>query len=177
MRIPIALLLLVLSLFCPVFAQNQSDAATRQDIEDLMQLTGMRENMQKMYSALAGQMAVSAADSYQQRHPNATPAELQKVEAAATEIAQQTMKSMPVDEVIEAIIPIYRQHLTHSDIKAINEFYSTPTGQKLLKDSPAMMTESMQAAQAIVKKHLPEIEAQAEKAAQDAAKPDSAQPK
>jgi hypothetical protein len=137
----------------------------------------MRENMQKMYAALASQMASSAADSYQQRHPNATPADMQKVEAAAADIAQQTMKSMPVDEVIEAIIPIYRQHLTHSDIKAINEFYGTPTGQKLLKDSPAMMTESMQAAQTIVKKHLPDIEAQADKAAQDAAKSGSAQPK
>lgn len=87
------------------------------------------------------------------------------------------MKSMPVDEVIGAIIPIYRAHLTHSDIRAINEFYSTPTGQKLLKDSPAMMAESMQAAQMIIKKHIPEIEAQAETAAQEAAKADAAQPK
>jgi hypothetical protein len=73
------------------------------------------------------------------------------------------------------MIPIYQKYLTHSDIKAINEFYGTPTGQKLLKELNAMMIEGMQAAQAIIKKRLPEIEAQAEKAAAEAAHPTSSQ--
>ena len=51
------------------------------------------------------------------------------------------------------------------------------SSQERLKDSTPMMLEAMKAAQAIVQKHMPEIEAQAEKAAQDANKPGEAPPK
>lgn len=177
MRNAIALFVILITSFSPAIAQTQIDAATKQDVEDMMQLTGVRDRMQTIYSAMAGQFASSFAERYQQQHPNANPAEAQRVTTAATERAQQIFKAMPTDELIDAMIPVYQKYLTHSDIKAINEFYASPTGQKLLQDSNAMMIEAMQAAQAVMKKRMPEIEAQVEKAAADAAKTDAAQPK
>lgn len=176
MRIPVALLLLFVAALSPAFSQTQMDAATRQDVEELMELTGVQDRMQTIFSAMAGQMASLAEARYKQQHPNADPAELQKIALAAAECTQRVLKAMPTDELIDAMIPVYQKYLTHSDIKAINEFYSTPTGQKLLKNSSAMMIEAMQAAQAVTKKHLPEIQAQAEKAAAEAAKPTPGQP-
>jgi len=55
----------------PGFAQTQIDATTRQDVEDLMRVTGAREPIPLMYSAMAGQLAAGCAAHYQQQHPNA----------------------------------------------------------------------------------------------------------
>jgi hypothetical protein len=90
---------------------------------------------------------------------------------------QQLLKAIPSEELLDAMIPVYQRYFTHSDIKAIHEFYGTPTGQKLLKNTNAMMIDAMQAAQAVMNKHMPEIEAQIEKTAGDASQPALTQPK
>jgi hypothetical protein len=123
-----------------------------------------------MWDAMAQQAATMAAESYRRKHPNATPLEVRKAAQAAGECLQAAMKVSSVDELINAMVPIYQRHLTHSDIDGIVEFYSTPLGQKVLKEMPAMMAESMQAVQPILQKHLPELEAQAEAAAAAATK-------
>jgi len=141
-----------------------------------MQLTGVRDRMPMIYSALASQLASGFADRYRQQHPNANPAEVQKAVTQATERVQQMLKVVPTDELLDAMIPVYQKYFTHSDIKAINKFYESPTGQKLLRDTNAMIIEAMQAAQSVMKKHMPEIEAQIEKAAADESQWTSAQP-
>jgi len=159
------------------FAQTQIDAATKQDVEELMQLTGTRDRMPLIFSAMASQFASNFADRYRQQHPNANPAEVQKAVTDMTERLQASFKAIPTDELIDAMIPVYQEYFTHSDIKAINEFYESPTGQKMLKNMNAMMIEAMQAAQSVMKKHMPEIQAQIEKAAADESGTTSAQPK
>ncbi len=159
------------------FAQTQIDAATKQDVEDMMQLTGARDRIPILYSAMASQLASNFADRYRQQHPTANPAEVQKATTDATERFQAMLKAIPTDELLDAMVPVYQKYLTHSDIKAINEFYGSPTGQKLLKDSTAMMVESMQAAQSVMSKHMPEIQAQMEKVAADKSQSTSATPK
>lgn len=155
----------------PGFAQTQIDAATRQDVEDLIELTGARERIPLIYSAMAGQLATGFAARYQQQHPNANPAEVQKAATAAAERFQQLLKAIPSEELLDAMIPVYQRYFTHSDIKAINEFYGTPTGQKLLKNTNNMMLDAIAAAQAVVNKHMPEIEAQIDKTAADLSQP------
>jgi hypothetical protein len=54
-------------------AQTRIDAATKQDVEDLMQLTAVRDRRPLIYSAMASQLASSFADRYQQAHPKASP--------------------------------------------------------------------------------------------------------
>jgi hypothetical protein len=176
MRNTIALLVILLATFSPVIAQTQIDAATKQDVEDMMQLTGVRERVPIILSAMASQFASNFAERYKQQHPNANPAEVQKATTAATEHLQQLLKAMPADEMIDAMIPVYQKYFTHSDFKAINEFYGTPAGQRLLKNSNAMTIEAMQAVQAVMSKHMSEIEAQAEKAAAAAGQSAPAQP-
>lgn len=176
MRKAIVSCLLLISSCSFGFAQAQIDAATKQDVEDLMQLTGVRERMPVIYSAMTSQLASDFADAYRQRHPNANPAEVQKAATDATVLFQATLKGIPTDEFIDAMVPIYQKYFTHSDIKAINEFYQSPTGQKLLRDTNAMTVESMQTTMLVIKKHMPEIQAQIEKAAAGESRPPSAQP-
>lgn len=49
------------------------------------------------------------------------------------------MKSFPWDEMLDSMVPVYQKHLTKGDVTALIAFYSTPTGQKLLHDMPAIM--------------------------------------
>jgi hypothetical protein len=177
MRKVIVLCLLLIASCSFGFAQAQIDAATKQDVEDMMQLTGVRDRMPLLYSAMASQLASDFADLYRKQHPNANPAEVQKAVTDATSRFQAILKVVSTDELIDAMIPVYQNYFTHSDIKAINEFYESPTGQKMLKNMNAMMIESMQAAMSVMKKHRPEIQAQIEKAAADESQPTSPQPK
>ncbi len=170
---------LVLCLFgcAPAFSQQQIDAATPQDIQQLLDMTGARRNVQIMWDGMATQAASMAAESYQHKHPNASPLEIRKAAELAGESTQKAIKVLSIDELIDAMVPIYQRHLTHSDIQTVIEFYSSPTGQKMIKEMPAMLAESMQAIQPILQKHLPELEAQAEAAAAEASKQPGSQSK
>jgi len=136
------------------------DAATMQDVEDLMQLSGVRDRIPLIDSAMASQFASGFADRYRQQHPNANPAEVQRAATDTAERMQQMLKAIPTDELLDVMTLIYQKYLNNSDIKAINEFYGSPTGQKLLKSMNPMMIEAMQ-------KHIPEIQAQMERAVAD----------
>jgi len=66
------------------------------------------------------------------------------------------VKGMPADEIIDAMIPAYQNHFTRSDIQAMNTFYASPVGQKVLEELPSVMQEGMQAAMPIMSKYLTE---------------------
>jgi hypothetical protein len=66
------------------------------------------------------------------------------------------IKNLPSDEIIQAMIPAYEKHFTKGDIEAMNAFYSSPVGQKVLEQLPAVLQEGNQAAMPIMNKYLTE---------------------
>lgn len=52
---------------------------------------------------------------------------------------------MDPNDLIEIIIPIYNRHFSQEDIEGLIAFYKTPLGQKLVKEQPIIMQESMRA--------------------------------
>jgi len=154
-------------------AQQQIDAATKQDVEELLQVTGARQNIQVLWDSMAKQAANSAAEAYQRKHPNASPLDVRKAAELAGTSIQKAMQVLSIDEMLEAMVPVYQRHLTHADIRMIIDFYNTPTGQKMIKETPTMMAEGMQAVQPILQKHSAELEAQAEAAAESSKEADT----
>ena len=75
-------------------------------------------------------------------------------EARMQKSMAELVKDMPIDEITQAFIPTYQKHFTKGDIEAMNAFYSSPVGQKVLEELPAVMQESMQAAMPILSKYL-----------------------
>jgi len=63
-------------------------------------------------------------------------------------------EAMPYDELMQAMVPAYQHHLTHGEIQEIIRFDSSPVGQKMLEELPAIMGESMQAAAPIIQKWM-----------------------
>ena len=54
-------------------------------------------------------------------------------------------------------IPIYQKHLTQEDIAALNKFYDSPAGKKMIKVQPLIMQESMAVGQAWGQKIAQEV--------------------
>jgi len=74
---------------------------------------------------------------------------------------------MPIDGMLDDMVPVYRKHLTKSDVHEMVSFYSSPTGQKILKEMPAMTTEGMQAVQPRLRKMMDEAMEKIDKMARE----------
>ncbi|MGB5918319.1 DUF2059 domain-containing protein [Arcobacter sp.] len=66
---------------------------------------------------------------------------------APEEFWDKMTKEIDMDKMVELTIPIYQKYLNEEDIQAINKFYKTEAGQKLIKQTPQIMQESMMAGQ------------------------------
>jgi uncharacterized protein len=144
--------LLVSLLFATVSLaqQNAADApASKADIErflDTMHSRDLSKNIMSMVSRQMHQMAVEQA----KKQPSLPPDFVARTDKAAEDM----VKNFPTDELFDAMIPVYQRHLTKGDVDAFIGFYSSPTGQKFLREMPAMTSEAMQASMGLVQKMM-----------------------
>jgi len=130
------------------FAQNADDPASRDDIILLLRTMHSHDFIQKTMSA---QLAGVRQLMHEQYAKGDVPADF---DSHFSKTMDELIKGMPVDEITDAMIPSYQKHFTHGDIEAMNAFYSSPVGQKVLEELPAVMQEGMQAAGPIVTKYI-----------------------
>lgn len=131
-------------------AAGYSDAPDKADVVKFLDLMHARSQMEQVLSGMVKQMKSGAEDAFKQKVPDATPEQLAKVD----KMFDTMFASLPMDEMVNAIVPIYQRHLTRADLNAVTAFYSSPAGQKILKELPAIMSESMQAGGEIGQKAL-----------------------
>ena len=98
-------------------------------------------------------MKQGAERSFRERVPNPTPKQLE----ALNGMVEDAVGGMPLDEMVEAMVPIYRRHLSKSDVDEMIRFFGGPVGQKLLREQPQMMQEGMRAGAAVAEKRMEEI--------------------
>jgi hypothetical protein len=153
---PITLLLLVL-LCIPATAQvtvsiANDSAASREDILKLFDVMQVRDQMRQLMRQVTVQMRSMNREQLKKTDPNITAEELAKIDARS----EQMIESVPVSDMMDDMIPVYQKHLTKADVDAMIGFYSTPTGQKILHEMPAMAAEGMQALQPRMRKIMDE---------------------
>jgi len=149
-RVLLAFACLALSL--PVLAQNADDPASRDDVILLLRTMHSHDLMQKMMAVQTQSMQQLIREQILKERGK-LPADF---DPQFKKAMQDLIKGMPADEIVEAMIPAYQKHFTHGDIEAMNTFYSSPAGQKVLEELPAVMQEGMQAAMPILTKYLSE---------------------
>ncbi|MCG8549069.1 MAG: DUF2059 domain-containing protein [Desulfobacterales bacterium] len=66
-------------------------------------------------------------------------------------------KYMSGESLREDFIDIYVEAFTEKEIKELNAFYSTPTGRKALKKSPAMMAQGGKIGQQRIQENISEL--------------------
>ncbi len=127
--------------------------ATKDDILNLFRIMDTQAQVRQVMEQVMQQMRTMNREQIKQRHPGITEADLARMDRESEEIA----KTFPVDEMIEDMVPVYQKHLTKADVDAMIAFYSSPTGKKLLRELPALMSEGVQAAYPRMQKNLDAI--------------------
>jgi hypothetical protein len=125
------------------FAQPSPAAsarATRQDVLRLFKVMHINDQMRSVMDSMTKQQSALVHETMKKRYPQMSEERLEQFDAMMGE----GIKDFPVDAVIDDLIPVYQKHLTRTDVRAMNVFYSSPTGQKLLREMPEMTSESMQ---------------------------------
>ena len=122
------ILLVFATIACSLPARADISPEKRAQIEKLLQLTGTER--------LMGQMENQLIATFKAQMP-------QVPEAFWTKFQQK----MNTREMIDLIIPVYDKYYTLEDLKAVNAFYQTPVGQKVLSTLPQVMQETMKIGQ------------------------------
>ncbi|HVM93214.1 MAG TPA: DUF2059 domain-containing protein [Terriglobales bacterium] len=147
--------ILCLSFCCCAFAQQSDNTpATKEDVQRYFDALHLHAMMTQMIDAMAKPMHQMIHDQYE-KEKDKLPDDF---EEQMNKMMDGMFKDMPWDEMIQAMVPAYQKHLTKGDIDAIVAFYSTGAGQKLLRESPAMMAESMQAMMPIMQKYMEKVQ-------------------
>lgn len=100
------------------------DTAKRREIEKMMRLTGM----EKLVDGMMGQMITTFKSTYSD---------------VPEDFWDKFKAKMNSRDLIEKLIPLYDKYYTTDDLKAVNAFYETPAGQKIISTLPKLMTEAM----------------------------------
>jgi uncharacterized protein len=137
----IALVLLCLPATAQVTVSIANDSpATKEQIQKLFDVMQIRQQSHVMMDSVQKQMQAMSTQTIQARYPQITMAQL----ARATKISQEALKDLPLDAMLDDMIPVYQKHLTQTDADAMIAFYSSPTGQKLVQQMPEITQEAMQ---------------------------------
>jgi hypothetical protein len=114
--------------------------------------------MLKMVEAMSAPMHQAAHDQCE-RDKDKLPADC---EERINKLLDGMMKEIPFDQMMQAMVPAYQKHFTKGDMDALIAFYSTPTGQKVLQELPAVTAEGMQAMMPIMRKSVEKMTERAE---------------
>lgn len=134
------------------FAQQApaDSPATKEDVQRYLEVMQSREMMSKMIDAMIKPMHQMIHEQYE-KDKDKLPADF---EARTNKVIDDYLKKFPWDDILQAMVPVYQKHLTKGDIDHLVAFYSTPTGQKVLQELPAITAEAMQATMPIMRQRM-----------------------
>lgn len=145
---------LLLFSLCAFGQQAPGDSpASREQILKMFEVMHIRQQMRPMMEGMFKQQSALVRETMKQRYPQITDQEM----ARTNDVMVESVKDFPIDEMLDDMIPVYQKHLTQADAEAMIAFYSSPTGQKLMQELPAITSEGMQAAYPRMQKHMEKV--------------------
>jgi uncharacterized protein len=129
------------------------DAPTHDQVMTLLDLLQVRRSMTVMMDGMKQAMKQAAEKAFRERVPDPSPEQLEALHG----MIDDAIGEIPMDEMVEAVVPIYRQHLSKSDVEEMIRFYGGPVGQKLLREQPQMLQEAIRAGAAIQENRMDQI--------------------
>src|SRR5215813_13487336 len=165
MKRGIAIYVLGLLLVSAASAQSApaDTPSSREDVMRLFDVMQIRPQMEQVMKQMFQQMRAMSREEMKDKKPNVSPEDIAKADALANKI----MNEVSVSDIINDMVPVYQNHLSKADVDEMIKFYSTPTGQKILREMPAMTAEGMQAMQPRIHKQIDEITREIEQMIKD----------
>lgn len=109
------------------FSTMAQNSAFDNDIRKFLKITNTEESFQQVMPAMIAQFKTLRPD---------IPNDIWKTLA-------KEMKREGASGLIEKMIPLYKKHFTHGDIKGLIAFFESPVGQKYAEKTPIITQESM----------------------------------
>jgi len=157
LRVVVAIL--ALSWICVAQTSPADSPATKEDVEKYLQVVRSHDMMKKMAVAMSQGMHQMFHQQYL-KHKDDLPADY---ESKMTARMDDMFENMPWDEMMQAVSPVYQKHFTKGDIDSLVAFYSSPTGEKMLREMPTIMTEAMQNMTPIMTKYMETVQQRLQK--------------
>ncbi len=146
----------------PVFAQKAAidpavDKATRALLDSMGTRKMMKDSFEQMKTTIPT-MILDTATAVINNNPRLSAAQKKaalveankKLPEAAARVQRVFDDPALVDEMIEAVVPLYASRFTVGEIEQIAAFYRSPVGAKMLAATPQIVNESMQIGQKIM---------------------------
>ena len=153
---------LIAVLLCVVFAStcfaqaNDLNApATKEDVEKYMEVVHSRKLAQDTLNAMIKPIHQMIHEQYLKDQDKLPP----DFEDRVNVLIDDMLKEMPIEEMQSSMVPVYQKHFTRGDIAALTTFYSSPSGQKVLNEMPAIMSEMMQHMMPIMRAYIDKMNA------------------
>ena len=150
-----------------------ANAPSRDQVMTLMDLLQVRRNMQQMMAGMKESMKAGVLQGLKREVRDPSQKQIDKINV----LVEAAFENIRLEDFIDVMIPVYQRHLTKADIEEMIRFYTSPTGQKLLREQPQMMQESMQAAQKVQEAKMGSIMDNVERKMKEYADEDSTTPK
>ena len=158
-RLLLVVMVLVFSWACLAQTGVDDSPATKEDDEQYLQVVHSRDLAKKMVAAMAQGTHQMLHEQYL-KHKDELPSDY---ESTMTARMDDMFESMPWDEMMQAMAPVYQKHFTKGDINALVAFYSSPTGEKLLREMPSIMAEAMQNMMPVMTKYMETVQQRLQK--------------
>lgn len=143
----IAILLAIVPLYISAAENAKSEA-----LKELVEIMDMGAMMEAIHHQLEGAML------HAQQQLNVNESERAITEKYHKEVNALIMDQLSWENFEPAVMDIYQNHFTESEIKAMVEFYRSDEGQSILEKMPIVMQESMQMSQAMMQDIIPQIQ-------------------
>jgi hypothetical protein len=146
----IAFVVLVCLVFASVGKAQQTPAgapASKEDIQRYLEAMHTRDLLKNVMGVMTTQMHKMVHEMLAKQA--GVPADF---EPRMFRMTDDILKDFPVEEYLQAVTPVYQKHFTKGDVDALVAFYSTPTGQKMIRELPAITAEAMQASSGIMQR-------------------------
>ena len=150
---PLVVLLLLAIAASAQTPTPSGEASTREDVIRLFDVMQIRQQMELVMKQMLQQMRAMSREEMKDRKIQVSPEDMAKADLLADKIMQE----FSVSDLLDDMIPVYQNHLSKMDVDEMIKFYSTPTGQKILREMPAMTAEGMQAMQPRLHKQMDQI--------------------
>jgi hypothetical protein len=148
--------------------QSGSDSpASREDVEKYLQVAHSSDMMKQVMQAMSKPMHDMIHQQAMKDQDKLPP----DFEAHVNQIVDDMMNTMPVDEMLQAMVPVYQKHFTRGDLESLTAFYSTPVGQKILHEMPQISAETMQSMMPIMQKQMAAMQQRVRQEVAQAVKP------
>ena len=141
-------------LFCaapPLLAQGGTSATTRadsagspaaqQDKDDIIRELIALTDAEQLEAIFSRQFIDRVANAVALFRPDMDPATMRVIRQEATAVIRERIESG--DALYSVLYPVYEKHFNIFELNQLVEFYQSPLGQKLVRVSPELLSESL----------------------------------